>query len=75
MVSLTSGLKTEGILKWKGLKLQGPLYNRQQNFVFNGFSLFFFYGKECFGPLAVGTHHGHIRFTDKTTSQNSNTYG
>ncbi len=27
MVSLLAGLKIEGIVKWRGLKSQGPLYN------------------------------------------------
>ncbi len=26
MVSLIAGLKMEGIVKWRGLELQGPLY-------------------------------------------------
>ena len=26
MVSLIAGLKMEGIVKWRGLKSQGPLY-------------------------------------------------
>ena len=28
MVSLIAGLKIEGIVKWRGLKSQGPLYNQ-----------------------------------------------
>ncbi len=30
IVSLTAGLKMEGIVKWRGLKSQGPLYEHDK---------------------------------------------
>ncbi len=30
MVSLIAGLKMEGVVKWRGLKLEGPLYTKPE---------------------------------------------